>query len=230
MRSVWIAAVGLAVACSNGKSPVDSSAGDTSASTDTAEGGHPLVPDEYDYLWDTDGCTTESGEDGVNVYWLAEGSADEDGHMVMTERWFWFLGRGDVEEDCVDTFDVTGTFTVFDYEDFSCEPCEEAYELERVLSESSCGIGYGDIFGTYENPATEPYRSIELFDTLTPTGSPNWDDVMDVMHAQPEPPDQDVSWLVSLNWARGHAYPEGDPGYPSDYDWVGEACYQIGAK
>jgi hypothetical protein len=232
MRVAWMWMVLGAVACSgdDAKDTVaatDTSAGGTGLTDTTPSGPHPLVPDEYQYIWDTDGCTTYDGASGVNVYWYAIGSADESGHLVMEERWFWFMGQGDVEQDCVDTFLVEGDYEAFDMNQLGCGACEEGYQVTRTLTEDNCGVDYGSTFGTADEPGEHPYVSLEMLDTLSSWGKPNWENVMDTSHADPIPPGQETYWAVSLNWARGHVLPWGAPGYPSDYDWVGESCYQI---
>ena len=200
---------------------------DTSGDTDSTSGGpHPLVPDEFQYLWDTDGCTTLDGQDGVNVYWYAQGSADDAGDLTMTEQWFWFMGQGDVSQDCVDTFSIVGSYDAFDYAALNCAACEEGYSVVRTLTDSTCGVSYHTTFGLEDEPKEQVYEAIEMFDTTTAGGAANWQNVMDTSHGDLVP-GTTSTYLVSLNWASGHAFPLGKPGYPSDYDWVGEACYTI---
>jgi len=207
---------------------VTDTAADTNTDTQTgANEPHPLVPEEFQWLWDTDGCTTLDGQDGVNVYWYAQGSADENGVLTMTEDWFWFLGKGDVNQDCVDTFSITGVYDAFDYAALGCGACEEGYAVTRTLTKSNCNLSYHTSFGVEEEPKEQVYEAIEMFDTLTAAGNANWENVMDVSHADPYPPGQNKSYIVAFNWSRGHAFPTGDPGYPAAYDWVGEACYTI---
>ena len=199
----------------------------TSTSTGTTNPEpHPLVPEEYQWIWQTDGCTTYEGSEGSNLYWHAEGSADVNGDIVLTEKWYWFLGNGDWSQDCVDTFEVVGEYDAFDYAMLDCGACEEGYLVTRTLVDSTCNLTYYTMFGNDDQPEEEVYVSLELFDTLTAGGIPNQNNIMDISHGDAYPPGQLGSWLVSLNWARGHAYPmdKKNPGYPSDYDWVGDAC------
>ena len=227
-------AAALATACNKSKDTSGTAATDTSETPSGSETGdtspsgsepHPLIPDEFQYLWDTDGCTTLDGAEGVNVYWYAVGSADDAGDLTMTEQWFWFMGQGDYSQDCVDTFEITGTYDAFDYNALGCGACEEGYAVTRTLVDSTCGVSYHSTFNVEEEPEEQVYEGIEMLDTLTPFGKPNWE--MDVSHADPVPPGQYSTYAVTFDWADGHAYPYGEPGYPSDYEWVGEACYTI---
>lgn len=221
----------LAVACGKPDDTGPTTTGTptpTGSTPPTETGTHPLVPDEFAYTWDTDGCTTLDGASGVNVYWYAQGEADESGVLTMTEQWFWFMGAGDWSQDCVDTFEVVGEYDPFDYAALNCSECEEGYQVTRTLVDSTCGVSYGSTFGYGDEvPDEEVYVSIEMFDTATSGGTPNWQNVMLVIHADPSPPDQLSTWVVNPDFALGHAFPVGDPGYPSTYDWVGEACYTI---
>ena len=192
---------------------------------------HPLVPDEFQWLWDTDGCTTYEGGEGINVYWHAQGEADKDGNLTMTEDWYWFMGAGDWSLDCVDTFDIVGEYDAFDYDMLGCGACEQGYLLTRTLVKSNCNLtSYYTMFGQDDQPKEEVYVAIEMLDTLTAGGIANQYNVMDISHADAYPPDQLTSWIVALNWARGHYFPDDkdDPrGYPATYDWVGEVCVTV---
>jgi hypothetical protein len=103
-----VALIAILAACS--KDDTDTATGDTADTSDTDPdpADHPLVPDEYEYLWNTDSCELYGGGDGTPVYVLAEGAVDSDGHMAMVEQWFWFFGEPDYAGDCVDTFESVG--------------------------------------------------------------------------------------------------------------------------
>jgi len=215
--------IGLALApgCNKGDSE-----GDTDDTSGEAE-HHPLVPEKYRYLWNTGGCETTDGKSGVQVYILVDegdGSADASGSLTATERWYWFYG-GEWDEDCVDTFQLTGEFKVFDYTMLGCSECEEAYEVTRRLTEASCGLTYYHIFALEERPDEEAYQAMVLFDTLTPSGNPNVDNKMLVMNGSRT---EGGAYAMDYDYARGHAFPDDEPGYPSAYDWVGDKCFGRG--
>lgn len=213
---------GLVVACKGDDDAEDTGSEDTGGETDY----HPLVPEKYRYMWDTDGCTTEEGKPGVKVYWLVdegEGSANAMGHFTATERWYWFTG--DRDNDCVDEFSIQGDYATFDYGMLGCSECDEAFEIRRTLGESGCNYTYYSIFGLEERPEEEIYDAIVLFDTLTPSGNPNMDNRMLVVQGS-ETPD---GYVMNRDFAIGHIYPEGEEyTFPASYDWLGDACFGTG--
>lgn len=205
----------LALVSCNGDDTKDT--GDTG----TTDSGHPLVPDGYEYAWDTDGCD----DGGANVYTLAEGRSDDGVDIEITETWYWFFGNEDYEGDCVDTFEFTGTATDYSWSTDPCSECEEEYTGTYAEKEMTCGIGYGSLI-TGEG-SSESYDVTFMFDTLTAAGNPNQENRMLVIQIGW---DGNTATAWDPNWATGHAEPdtEGDYGGPTTYDWANAGrCIQF---
>jgi hypothetical protein len=223
MRALIALAVTLA-ACSGGNA--DTATPDTDGGDTSADEGHPLVPEKYKLYWNVDGCTTTDDKPGTQAYVLAEDvRADASGRFTATERWYHFRGTGNYADDCVDEWEIEGSFVSFDYGQLSCSQCEEAYQVTRTLTNATCGITYYSIFGLEDEPRVEVYDAIALFDTLTPSGNPNVDNAMLVIWGSEV---KDRSYMMDIDYARGHAFPDDAPGYPSSYDWLGDKC--LGSK
>lgn len=229
-RALWIAvALGLA-GC--GK---DTDTQDTSDTEDTELDYHPLVPEKYRYLWNTGPCDadpqTDGMQEGVQVYYLmeeGEGGADTDGRFTGTERWYWFFGNNDLDEDFVDTFEIEGKYELFDYGMLDCDGCDVAYSITRSMVEQNGNYTYYSIFGLDERPDEEVYNAMVLFDTHTPTGIQNVDHKMLVVHGAEVGTN---TYVMDPVWAIGHAFPEAEDqenAYPSAYDWLGDACLGSG--
>lgn len=197
-----------------------------SSCEDLTTATHPLIPEEYQYIWDTDGCTTQSGGSGASVYRLAEGEATDETTMTMTETWYWLFGD-DWEDDCADVFEVELEYLVYDYGNLGCSGCDEGWQGTWTLVEDNCGIDYGSTFRV-DDDATDGLDVIFLFDTITPSGTKNVDNAMLVYALIKD----GNSWDSQGEWARGHAYPThtdtGEDGLivgpPSEYDWLGDEC------
>lgn len=202
------------------------------APQDTADPNwvHPLVPAGYEYLWQTDGCTTDKGKPGDQVYILAEGTVDASGAMVVQEHWYWFWNGGDWEDDCVDTIEITASLTGRDLGASGCSVCDEGYEGSRRVVEDNCGLNYKYRFVDARKPDDKmTYPVFILFDSITPSGTPNVDNAMFVFtHNADNDGDFDFG-SVQEEYATGHVYPD-DPdanyGYPGTYDWLGDRCYR----
>ena len=64
---------------------------DTDTDTDTDPDYHPLVPEEYRYLWNTEGCDTSDGSQGASVYRNATEATSDGNNFSTTENWYWFF-------------------------------------------------------------------------------------------------------------------------------------------
>lgn len=231
-RTIAILLLPAALLACNKAEDTDTGVDDDS---DTEQVFHPLVPEKYKYLWDTDGCVVSSGPSagspGIQIYVLSdEGEASSNGlgRFEALEHWFWFKG-GDWASDCVDTFRLEGEFATFDYGTFGASQAEEGWLLTRTLVDANCGVTYYTLLGLDPRnppPDEEIYGALLFFDTLTPSGEPNVDNAMLVFGST------QVSGYTytspNVNYARGHAYPEGEPGYPAAYDWLGSMCVGTG--
>ncbi len=147
MKALTIAAIlVLAVGCASADSAEDTLDGPI----DTADTeGHPLVPDQYTFYWNTGTCTDSDGNPGVQAYWLADGTIDAAGSLAVTERWFWFFGEPDYDGDCVDTFSLTGVPDESETEPsaLGCSICDQVYSIQRVLVDDGCARDYQARFG-----------------------------------------------------------------------------------
>jgi hypothetical protein len=216
-------ALGMGLGCT--KSTDDSDI-DTDTDTDTAPDYHPLVPEEYRYLWNTEGCETNNGP-GASVYRYSKDAVSDGSAFSATEQWFWFFSEEGWANDCVDTFTLTGSWANFDYGQLGCTGCEEAYEVTRVLSDSNCNMGYSTMFGYEEPEDISSFEAILMFDSFTPNETPNEDNKMLVISAALVP---GVGYFRDVDYARGHAFGQEDdyfPPGPASYDWVGDACVTI---
>ena len=189
---------------------------------------HPLVPEEYQGIWDWDASGCDAGD--AAVYHLGEAwsevSTDGDGDEVMllhvVEHWYWFHGEEDFEGDCVDEWTYEGTATRYQWGAYDpCESCEEEYWGEYVENtdvENGCNYGYDGIFFEDAGAENDYNPWVFKFDTLTFAGEPNEDNALLVYQAA-------VSggyWYFDGNYAKGTVFPdtEGDYGGPSHYAWV----------
>ncbi len=194
------------------------------------EGVHPLVPPGFEYLWQTDGCTTDKGKPGNQVYILAEGTVDASGQMVIQERWYWFWYGGSRDEDCVDTIEITAAVSTRNLSGSGCSICDEGYEGSRRVVEDSCGLNYKYRFVNERKPDDKmQYPVFIMLDTLTPSGTPNVDNGMFVFTHNADN-DGDFDWdPVQNEYAEGHVFPDSPDttyGYPGTYDWLGARCYK----
>jgi hypothetical protein len=206
----------------------DGNKNDTS-DTDTAPTSHPLVPDEYQNMWDWDASGCDDGD--AAVYHLAEGHSVEetiDGEQEMvlyaTERWFWFHGKEDFDGDCVDKFDFRGVETRYTWGSIDpCGECEEEYwgsYNEDTDVEDGCNYIYGGLFfgedGMGEGNDFSPM--VLKMETLGPSGNPNEDNKLLVYQAM----SLDGYWYFDSSYGGGQIFPdeEGDYGGPSQYHWV----------
>ena len=210
---------------------------DTGGDTDTGEddGGHPLAPEKYKWIWNVEGtCETYGNRTGNQVYILAEDvRVTADGTLSGTEKWYWFQAGEGWEGDCVDTFTLTGKPKGVDKGQYQCSQCEEVYEVERVLTDASCSLNYNYFLYSYDwkegFPSSTPadsYGAVFLMDTLNPNGQPNEDNKMLMVHLEETEDGQWITGYVDNDFARGHAVPDDAsvPGPPATYDWLAEKC------
>ena len=222
---VALLAAGLLIACNGDDDSTDDVDTDTDTDTDsdTDTDYHPLIPEEYRFLWDADGgCETTDGTRGDQVYrYTFDAESNESGSFSATEVWIWLHDGPGWNGDCADTFEITGTWTTA-YPDY-CISCEEKWIGERVLTESTCGYAYDQIFGL-EDPPDEPatsWDSLIALDTLNPNGDQN-PDGNTLVHS--------VVWTddgasILGDAADGTTVYLGDIGtYPAEYSWYGKMC------
>ncbi|MFH1465304.1 MAG: hypothetical protein ABIO70_13035 [Pseudomonadota bacterium] len=222
----------LAVACFD--KDKDNKKKDT-GDTNTAPTSHPLVPDEYQGIWDWEAKGCDSGDAAVyhvGEAW-SEATIDEDGDDVMllhtVEHWYWFHGEEDFAGDCVDEWIFEGTATRYHWGAYDpCEGCEEEYwgeYVENTNVENGCNYGYDGIFAEKAGSENDYNPWVFKFDTITPSGTPNPDNVMLVYQAMV----YDEYWYFDANYAKGTALPDTpeDYGGPSHYTWVNLATLCI---
>ncbi len=199
--------------------------GDTS--TEVTE--HPLVPDEYQNIWDWDASGCEDGKSAV--YHVAEGSSVEeeiDGAteivLYVTERWYWFHGDEDFDGDCVDEFEYRGVETSYAWGSIDpCGTCEEEYWGSYDIVDTAdygCNYLYGGIIIGRDASGEGNDFSPMVFkiDTLTIAGEPNENNAILVYNAI----SYDGGWYFDSSYAKGTVFPDsdGDYGGPSQYEWV----------
>ena len=189
---------------------------DTLDSTDTApvdDEFHPLVPEAYQYLWDTSGCDGNTSR----TYILGEARSEGDGTISMTENHYKFYGDDDDDwdDDCVDTYVYEGdAITRSDLIGMEASTSEEGYETLRTKSDASTcgGGGWGD---------EDPIRW--AFDTLTEAGGLNFENRMLVLRFTQGGWGGGDDWKGDTDYARGTFIPddEANLGPPADYVWDG---------
>ncbi len=229
MRSVTLGSLALtsllATACGE---PEDNKPKDTSDTANEVT-GHPLVPEEYQDLWDWDASGCDDGD--AAVYHIAEGHSaieeiDGEEEMVInvTEYWYWFHGKEKFSGDCVDKFDFRGVETRYTWGSIDpCGECEEEYwgsYEEDTDVDDGCNYIYGGLFfgedGMGEGNDFSPF--VLKMETLGPTGTPHEDNKLLVYQAT----SLDGMWYFDSSYGGGQILPdaEGDYGGPSQYDWV----------
>ncbi|MCB9763310.1 MAG: hypothetical protein H6739_26325 [Alphaproteobacteria bacterium] len=197
-----VGALGSLVACTNKEASSDDSGGDSGFQF------HPLVPEEYRYRWDVDGCG--DGGAGEAIYKLATAETDAEGNFTGTELWYHFYG-GDWSDDCVDTLSYTGTpLSNADINDLDAGEAEEGYYTVRTVAQQNCSEYYGD-----------DTEIMFVFDTLTPSGNLNYENAMLVFRWI----EGRNGWRSDLDYARGVFNPTTEAlAPPATYTWEGEDC------
>jgi hypothetical protein len=208
---------------------------DIDTDTDEDDGSHPLPPDQYKWIWNTEGtCETWNNRTGNQVYiYATDVRITAEGALSGTEKWYWFWEGEGWEGDCVDTFEVTGTTTAIDFEQYRCSQCEESYEISRKLIDSQCGHSYDRHLISYDwsdgwkDPGEiDAYPALAMFDTLTPNGNVNEDNKMLFVHLKADAEGELNPDSVDGDFAVGHAIPDDaeQVGVPGTYDWLAEKC------
>ncbi|MFT7518402.1 MAG: hypothetical protein ACI9MC_000533 [Kiritimatiellia bacterium] len=206
---------------------------DTDSGTLSVPDTHPLAPEKYAQIWNTDRpCQLQDGGDGTQIYWYSEDAESvvqgEKVILTATEKWYWF--HGGFGDDCVDTWELRAEFVKGDYALYGCSECEEAYYFRRTLVDQTCPYLYHQIFGYDKDkdaPDPQVYEGYMLLDTHnTFNGAPNENNKM-LMVARYRVPGG--SWSTNNNyskpgWSYRHADDADVQGPPSTYEWVGESC------
>lgn len=196
---------------------------DTTSDTDPVDDGtHPLVPDEFELLWNVDGeCSNEFG-DGDQVYVLFEGSVDAEGNLTGTERVWWFYADAPWDEDCVDTWELTGTRVDGEPGALGCNGCEEFYMTRRVRTQDNCSENYDRIYRT----DNDGHYQLLMIDTLNEfNDEPNEDNKIGVFHEEKQFGGNNYITKLYASENGSWIAPQGEAhGPPADYRWIGRRC------
>jgi hypothetical protein len=101
----------------------------------TADEHHPLAPPEYEDSWDVDSL----GCDDATVYWAFDGAVDDAGNLSGQETWYWFFSTEGWDDDCADTFTLTGVEEDTPIADNSCLSCDRDFTASYVLEDANKG-------------------------------------------------------------------------------------------
>jgi hypothetical protein len=179
------------------------------------------MPEAYECLWSDDGCTTNTGAKGNQIYWQFEGRVEADGTLAGTETFWWFFATDGIEEDCVDKLEVTGKRRVTDPDLLGCSTCEEVYDVQKVESpenDLTCRGGYNLFF----DQDRSTFSHTILVDTKITDGSPNENGKTLVLHLKKDP--RSGQYAIE-EYARGNLVPDGaEHGPPGAYTWLGSKC------
>ncbi|MCB9746527.1 MAG: hypothetical protein H6740_28385 [Alphaproteobacteria bacterium] len=212
-RALPLCALGL-LACGEKDGSTDSTPADSDPGT------HPLVPDGYEFRWDTDGCG-DTNED-TQVYILGEATTTGNGTVTASERWFWFFG-GAWEDDCMDGISYSGSaVSQGTLNSLDASQAEEGYDAQMTKSEDGCPqMNYLYLWDhpdkeDFEYGDTLDQRVILIFDTLSPSGNLNYENAMLVfmgyeMQSNTFSMDIDYARGVFTPRLRGRARPAGQP-------------------
>jgi hypothetical protein len=240
MRSTFALALGalLAIGCSDGGSTASTDSDPDTDPEGITSAERLGVPDEFEFLWNTqNGCETGNGP-GTQVYWhTADAESTDNGNGTFsfkaTETWYWFNGDNS-PDDCKDVWELRGQFYTTDYSLLGCAGCEEAYTFTRTLKEGGCNIIYSQLYGydeEMEPPDPQVYSGFFLFDThIEFDDSPNEDDKLLVVarYRRPDnrlaPNNNYSSPAMSTRFADDTSV----IGPPGRYTWVGQACVGSG--
>jgi hypothetical protein len=215
-----LVALALALTGCTGGTGDKKPAGDDTGAT---EGPNPIVPEQYELLWDTD---ASSCDDEAIVYWLFDGDIDDAGNLVGTERWYWFFAAEGWDGDCYNTFDVVGEEGELGWETSPCSGCDREFLATWTLDEDEegdyvCqGYGYESMFDddTRDRIDDEEYYADVMLDPLSPSGNVN-EDMLVFTYFQD---DQSEYSYNARTDARGTYTPGGDDyeSGPAHLDWT----------
>jgi hypothetical protein len=192
--------------------------------TDDSDSGvvDSIVPDEYKFLWNTEGsCTTEFGA-GNQMYMLFEGHLAADGTLEGTERVWWFYKDKGPEADCVDTFTLRGTVRTGDPSSQGCASCELFYDTRRTLTEDNCREKYGLVYRTDDAGL---YQTL-MMDTLNELNDqPNENNKVGVFHQEKQWGQENYITKLYASESGSALSPESeDYAPPAGLKWHGKRC------
>jgi hypothetical protein len=198
----------LLLACSGAPSEDDKTTDDTGEEL----GPNPIVPEEYALLWDVEASSCEDDAYGI-VYYLFNGTIDDDGNLEGEEGWYWFLKADGWEGDCKDTFQVRGVEGELGWSTSPCSGCDREFLVEWELPETECGYGYESFFDddNKDRIDDELYTGDLLLDTLSPSGNVNANMLVFAYFQD----DQDEYSYIPRADSRGDYYPEEGADYAS---------------
>lgn len=215
----------LAPACTGSSSPKvgDDTSGD-SGSPDSDSGidygSNPLVPEAYQYLWDTDASSCDDGDYAI-VYHTFTGAIGAAGKLTGTEAYYWFLKAESWEGDCFDTFDVDLHATDTNWSSDPCEGCDLEFSGTWDLPDAnrSCPDYDYESFFANDRVTADTFNVILLLDPLSPAGNPN---TSTLVMAAFQDDDDTSSYTFNVDYARGDFVPETEGDYegPAAITWA----------
>jgi hypothetical protein len=158
--------------------PLLAACGGDKADTATADPGYgpnPIVPAEYELLWDLDAASCE--EPGAIVYFRFQGTVGDDGRLRGEETWYWFHSGEGWDDDCADVFTIDAPSDSIWGRNNPCAGCDREFHGDFVLDESrrTCSYGYETLLDDDQRDRIEDeaYTIDVQLDTLTPSGNVN---------------------------------------------------------
>lgn len=220
MKRIYFILALSAIACGS-PSASTTDPGDTDSVQDDS---HPLVPEEYALLWNTEGsCSNEFG-DGDQMYMIFDGEVDADGNFSGTEQVWWFFAGEDESKDCVDTFALSGTAVTGDPTALGCVSCEEFYTVRRTITENNCNSNqYARVYQEDDDGLLQNL----MIDTLNEfNDSPNEDNRIGVFHEEWNIVQKKYTTKMYAAGPDSQITPSGsEHGPPAAYRWVGDRCH-----
>lgn len=207
------------LACSGGEDPKEDS-GDAAVDY----GPNPIVPEEYELLWDLNAESCE--EHGAIVYFRFQGSIDAAGNLTGEESWYWFHSGEGWEGDCVDVFTVDMDEGGLNWGQDCGNACDREFLGTWTLDEAqrTCSYGYENLFDDDDTDRIddEAYVVDVMLDTLTPSGNVN-EDMIVFSFVQD---DQSESSYNGRTNGRGSYTPDGTDYItdPATLEWVGQSA------
>lgn len=212
----------LALACS-GKGDAAPVGGDDTAPVDTDYGPNPIVPEQYDGLWDVDVSSCEDGDDAI-TYLAFEGSIDAEGQLSGREGRYWFFAEEGWEGDCVDVFTAEGEESDTNWSEEPCSGCDREFTSTWKLEDEDRGCeGFDyEYFFANDRVDDDDYNVIVMLDPLSPGGNPNMTTLV-MMAFQDD--DEPNNYTFQVDYARGDYLPatEGDYEGAATMTWASTA-------
>jgi hypothetical protein len=214
-----VALASLLVACSDKPANGEDSLL-TADDTAVDYGDNPIVPEEFQYLWDVDASGCADDTDAI-VYHMFTGAVNTAGKLRGEEAWYWFFKTPGWDDDCVDTFDVDTEATDTNWADDPCSGCDLEFSGTWDLADEkrTCpGYDYEDFFAN-DKVSADHYNVIVMLDPLSPGGNPNQ---TTLVMAAFEDDDNPNSYSFNADFARGDYVPdvEGDYEGSAAVTWV----------